>query len=402
MSVAPDAVRLFCDGVTLGIALATAGVLSARLRQRTERLALFLALITALLMSCRMLNQIWSWVGVDITVEVIVSALPVTVLLLAESLLRRHAERWIKLSALIGGATILILTLFRTEPVAGLRIPLMGIVLVVNFALVLWLLLTRDKTSLMRNENARITCLLVGFAIMIPLAAGDFWPGSPKESLDLGAIGALIGILVIVRGIGGRVSVTGFLVDLLIVATGAFGLTQVSGVIFGSEGFQMRSLATCTAALVLATIIIGQLRQQFIASGSEPLSRHLARARTDSIDSLLNDLREHRLIVSARLLEGEELGRLAAPEVLPFMEATPVASKALLERDDGRPDSLARGATLSLLTRSQMSHVVSLSISPPRLLLVEGSGFSGDVDEEADLTLLSRLAQRIQTGHRDD
>ena len=114
MSATLDPVRLFCDSIALGMALAVVGVLAAQQRQRTERLIVFLALITALLMVCRIFNQIWEWVGIDIAIEFIVSALPLAVLLLAESLVRRHAPRWMKLTALIGGTTILLLTLFRT------------------------------------------------------------------------------------------------------------------------------------------------------------------------------------------------------------------------------------------------------------------------------------------------
>ena len=401
MSATLDPVRLFCDSIALGMALAVVGVLAAQQRQRTERLIVFLALITALLMACRIFNQIWEWVGIDIAIEFIVSALPIAVLLLAESLIRRHAPRWMKLTALIGGTTILLLTLFRTEPISGLRIPLMGTVLITNFALVLWFLLTRDKTSLMRNENARITSLLVGFAFMIPLAAGDFWPLPPEESLGPGAIGALIGILVIVRGIKGRISVKGFLVDLLIVAVGSAALALSFGHLFSLEGYQTRSLAACAAALILAVLIVGQLRHQFLEAGVAPLSLYIARARLGSLDLFLKDLRGHHLIDGARLLEGDELKRIAAPEVIGFMERNPVASKAVLERTGEGSEKLERGAVLSLLTEAQMTHIVSLGLSPPRLLLVESPGFGDNAGQESDLVLLSRLAHQIEKGRSD-
>ncbi|MDP5358558.1 MAG: hypothetical protein NWR52_00140, partial [Paracoccaceae bacterium] len=118
--------------------------------------------------------------------------IPLAVLLLTEGLLRRHAPPMMK--AVIGGGAVGfgLLALWYSDSIDPARsFSLLGFQLL-GFVCSGWLVLTRDKTSLSRGENAMVVRLGLSLVLFIPLAAGDFLLLAIGLPIQFSALGVLI------------------------------------------------------------------------------------------------------------------------------------------------------------------------------------------------------------------
>ncbi len=399
---ADQIVYTFADGMAL---LCTAGlgiVLFRRHRLRAESYVLKSAIAVAALLGLRTMDRFSDAGLVNVALELVVATLPVLVLLMAESLIRRHAPVWMKLACILGSVSIGLLAILRLNLLDIVRVPAMGVVLVLCLALALGLFIFRDRGSLMTNENERVTSLLLGFVILIPFAATDFLDNRYEQLVGMGALGVLSLTLAAIRGVSGRPRLSGYLLDLSAAAGISLVLLALTGALFEVSSRQGLELWVCLMAFAIALMCFGHLRRLVRDKAMLPLSGLLAHARTGSIHEFLSDLQQHRLLKSSRLIEGDELKKDVPPEVLELLKIAPVVSRGVLEemRTKGNlpPD---RGAALSLLTAYQLTHAVNIGTAPPRILLCETTMLGSDRSEEDNLLLLSRIALLIQGSGND-
>ena len=403
MLTSVDIVKTFADSIAMVCAAGLGVVLFTRHRLRADDHVLRSAIVVAALLGLRILDRFFDAQIVNIVLELVVASLPVVALLLAESLIRRHAPVWMKFACLGAGLAIVLLAALRLDLLGAVRIPAMGIALVLSLALVLGLMVFRDRASLMANENERITSLLIGFVILIPFAATDFLDNRYEQLVGMGAIGVLSLTLAFVRGVSGRPELSGYLVDLVLALAASLVLLGLATALFDPSGRQLLELGICLMAFGLGLVCFGHLRRLAQDRGTLRLHSGLAHARMGSIHGFLEDLRRHGLLKSSHLLEGDELTENAAPELIELLASTPLVSRSILEEmhADGSitPD---RGAALSLLTAYQYTHAVSFGTSPPRILLCESTALGSDQSEEDEFRLLSRMAALIQTTNDSD
>ena len=390
-------VYAFADSVALLSAIALAIVLLRGHRLRAESYVLRNAIAIAALLGLRIADRFSDAVVINITLELVVATLPLLTLLMAESLVRKHAPVWIKLTCAGGSLAIALLAVFRLNQIDAVRIPTMGAILIVCLALVLGFVILRDRESLMANENERVASWLLGFAILIPFATTDFLDNRYDQLIGMGAIGILSLTLAIVRGVTGRPRISGYVVDLAMAIGISTVLVGVTALLTDLSSRQHLELWVAFAAFGLAIICFGHLRRLVHDGAVLPFSSVMAHARTGNIEEFLRDLKQHRLLTSSLLIEGDDLADNVAPEVLELLKNTPVVSRPVLEdmRDKGSI-SANREAALSLLTAKQMSHLVSVGISPPRILLCEAAMLGTDRVERDDLLLLSQMALLIE------
>ena len=402
MLTSVDIVTVFADGVAMVCAAGLGVVLFNRHRLRADNHVLRSAIVVAALLGLRMLNRFSDAEIVNIVLELVVASLPVVALLLAESLIRRHAPVWMKLACLSASLAIVLLAALRLDLLGAVRVPAMGMALVLSLALVLGLMVFRDRTSLMANENERITSLLVGFVILIPFAATDFLDNRYEQLVGMGAIGVLSLTLAFIRGVSGRPELPGYLVELALALVTSLILLGLTKALFDPSTRQLLELGICLMAFGMGVVCFGHLRR---LAQQDKLRLHsgLAHARMGSVHEFLEDLRRHGSLRSSHLLEGDELTENAAPEVIELLANTPIVSRSVLEemQAGGRipPD---RGAALSLLTAYQYTHAVSFGTSPPRILLCESTALGSDRSEEDEFRLLSRMAALIQAAKSSD
>ncbi len=396
-------VYAFADGVALVSVAALAIVLLQRHRLRAERYVLRNAIAIAALLGLRIIDRFSDALIVNITLELVVATLPLLTLLMAESLIRRHAPVWIKLICSAGSLAIALMSIFRLNQIDEVRIPTMGAILITCLALVLGLIILRDRRSLMANENERVASLLLGFAVAIPFATTDFLDNRYEQIIGMGAIGILCLILAVIRCVTDRPKISGYLVDLAMAAGTSTVLISVTSLLIDLSPRRHLELWVCFGAFGLALMCFGHLRRLVHDRSVLPFSSVMAHARTRNIDEFLRDLKQHRLLKSSVLIEGDELQINVAPEVLDLLKSSPVVSRPALEgwRDKGSLSANGEAA-LSLLVAQQMSHVVSIGTSPPRILLCETAMLGADRVERDELLLLSRMALLIEGSISND
>ncbi len=384
------------DAVAMITAATLAIVLAQQSKLRTEFFVVRFAIAIATLFFARISHSVLDWTATKTITYLIVASFPLLALLTAESLMRRHAARLVKLSVSGLSAVIAVLAFLNTDSLTAIRVPVIGAALIFSMLITACFVIFRDEKELLPNENARLTSLLLGFGFLIPLAATDFLIAETSAIPALSAVGAMCLLLAAVRVVCSRSSLSGYFIDITI-AVGLTIITSGVGYILTSPSpHQLGGLVLVIGTIFLAVISAGYLRG-FLRQYMDPsLSTYLARARTGSVPEFLSDLKSHRLIKSSQLLEGDDLRTAVAPEALKLLTKTAVVSRADLERIDaqGIPEQ-SESAVLSLLMTSEMTHAIQLSQVPTRILLCESVSPSGDRIEEADLLLLSRLARTI-------
>ncbi len=387
---------VFSDAVAMITAATLAIVLSQQSKLRTEFFVVRFAAAIAALFFIRIAHGVLDWAATKTITYLVVASFPLLALLTAESLMRRHAARFVKLSVAMSSLTIAVLAFVNTDGFSTARVSLIGAALILSLSITACFVIFRDAKELLPNENARLASLLLGFGFLIPLAATDFMFGETSALPALSALGAMCLLLAAIRVVCSRSSLSGYFIDITITIGLTVITSSVAYFLISPTPHQFGGLSLVLGVIFLAVICAGYLRGFLRQYMNPSLSTYLANARISTTPDFLSDLKNHRLIKSSKLLEGEELTRRVAPEAIALLSQSTLLSRADLERIDAQQTiEQPEKAVLSLLIANEMTHAIQLSQTPMKILLCESISPSGDRLEEADLLLLARLAKTI-------
>lgn len=330
-----------------------------------------------------------------------VSLLPLAMTLFAEGLLRRHVPRWTKVLA--AAATIIAfvangLRIVARDPHTLMRI---GFVVLASLAVTMLtlgiILVSRDRASISRSENALVRVCTVVTAIALPLAATDFrfdlgWP-----MVRLGTLGALLLCYTLLRQPQENVKVTRWLGDVgrLVLRAIVFGvLIAVALQTTGQE--TIGPILVLAIAVVFAFAVFDRLRDLERTTPQTALLRWLARERPASWQQFARELRALPLTADAVLLDETDLAPYdCASLVGAFPSPTVVQSLASLRAVREGSRHTARGADelSDLLERHGATHVGLLATDPIRLLIATVPELPGLRDVELALAAVVRRGQ---------
>ncbi len=127
--------------------------------------------VTILLFAARVLGPLTGLAAFDRVVLFAAALIPLSVLVLTEGLLRRHAPRWIKAPVAVGTVGFAVLALFPVTQ--GGLYALLGFQ-IAGLTAAGWLVLTREGESLSAAENRAAGRLGLSLLLLIPLAVADF------------------------------------------------------------------------------------------------------------------------------------------------------------------------------------------------------------------------------------
>jgi hypothetical protein len=335
--------------------------------------------LIALLLALRLLNSaLPSPVFVACTM-VVAAWLPLATLRLAEELVRRHAARWLKLTALAGaGAFSVLAVTFGLVWTGPAVIALALFQAVVMAAVLLHLLAERGRVSLAERRAADM--LALAFALAMPLLATDFerlFPGLPFRG---GPFAALVFVLACSRLAGAASRPLRLLGDIAI-AGGAGGIVALGAWLLAAPA----PLALGLTAAASAAAALALLAERFAdpASRDDGLLRQVSRAAPEEAAILA----AHPLLASGVPLTPAALADLpddlvGALALQPVVCASGATGNATLD-----------GAARELLGRYGASHLLRLSQSPPRFLAVSGGALDAD-RLTGELTIIARLLER--------
>ncbi len=107
-------------------------------------------------------------------------------------MLRRHAPRAVKMSAVFGAILLGLGGALGLERFATPYSLALSLFQLAGFATCAWLLASRDRGALLASENRSIGRLAVGALLVIPFVITDFQALAPDMPVRLGALGALL------------------------------------------------------------------------------------------------------------------------------------------------------------------------------------------------------------------
>ncbi len=338
-----------------------------------RRLATIYRLVAALLVSRLLIALVPDAATSLVTVIMMVVAawLPLVGLRFAEELVRRHAPRWAKLFALIGGAAFsVIASTIGFVWSAGALVALATFQAIALAMMVI--LILRNRAALSQGERASADTFLISLAATIPLALTDFHAIAPYLPVRFGAFAMLLLVLATSRLVEGADAPRKLVRDVLL-CLGGGGLAALA------SGGSPTAAAFGTALSALALLV-----ERFTRSGrsAEGLVATLARADTTDETALLAS---HPLLASGRVIEGAALSAWPQDTVT-LLARQPVVS-------DPTVDPRLRDAARDILDSFAATHLVRLPGEQPRFLAVSAGSFaSARIGDE--LTLLARLMER--------
>ena len=371
---------------SLSTAVALAAVLVARrgvapAADRSPVAARLRTLYTliGMLLALRLIN---GWVDFTIvTAALMLTAawLPLAALLLVEQLRRRHAPRLVKLGTL--GGAVFFTAVALSVGIVWPRTAIVGLAVfqaVVTLGMAGLLLISRNDLN--RLERRTSDTFLLALLLVLPLFLTDFPELFPDTPVRGGAFAALILVLATSGLIRADGSPALLLADIVTCLAGA-GLAMIGAVLLaaGEPGHSM-FVVTGAVGLMVACLVLLVERFAGIRSDSRRLIGAMARAPlSEGVDGLL---RSHPLLSSGRLVGAEMLADYPAGVVRTLARYHVIS--------DEMGDDDAREAARDLLDATAATHLLRLSVEPPRFLAVSAGGLAGETlsDELAVAAML--------------
>lgn len=385
-----DTTRMLVDGFGAIGALAVALVLWRRARRSTVQNVLLLVFgLSGLFYAFRALVRATGFEVFGALSLVLACALPLSALLLAEILLRRHAPLWIKIT--IGGGTLL--GIFAAL-LAGSGIDKafsLAIYVPCALLLVLGLIVFRRRDSLSPMENTTLNSY--GRALLATglLAVTDFGIGSPFGLSALGMLGLAY------AAAAGANAPKGWLDTIKELSLALATALILSGALLWlhrpDTWLDAASVLVVTLAALLALSVLLRLRSGGNDQQRRLFDQALANARTDTLPHFINDASRVTPLEGLILIQGDDL-KDYDPALLPqAFEGRAVMHLSSLWGAHERAD--AREQLRDLLLRHNSTHAILIGDHPLQIGLVALGGSAMLDEDERAMALFQKMAALI-------
>lgn len=310
------------------------------------------------------------------------SLLPLAALILAETLLRRHAPRLLKYAILAGAAFSLVVA--ATGPLVRDRMLDFSLLAYVGGGLVAVFLLaaTRKGEDLAPQENADVASLSRGLLVILLLLVTDFGIISP---VGLSGVGALVLAYIAASGVR---NLTGAVCDLTAVIVAAGLLSAGLLILTGSE---IVLVVAPTLAALLALAVVLRLQATSTEQRRGRFLRALAAAPSGSLATFLQTMSEQPLLSGMVVAEGAALAGYSDEGLKAAFGADPLRAATGLVADGGEGSE----QLIDLLERNACTHAVLLTASPLRIALVPAGAVRRPWDDESDLLAFQRVGSLV-------
>lgn len=388
-----DATQMLIDGFGALGALAVAVVLASRTGRTTVQNVLMLVFgLAGLFYACRALARATGIEGFGLASLVLACALPLGALLLAENLLRRHAPLLIKL--VIAGGTVVGLVAAVLAGSGMERAFSLALYVPIALALVLGLILLRDRASLAPMENAALDSY--GRALLATglLALTDFGLGSP---FGLSALGMLGLAYAAAAGASAPRRWIDALKELALAATtavllaGALLRLRPPGSVLEAGGVLAVTVSALLALSVLLRLQSGGGDQQ-----RRLFEETLATADTGDLGRFIDTASRAAPLQGLVLAEGSDL---SAYDPALLRAAFGDQTVTDLVRLDHAGSEDAREQLRDLLRRHASTHAILIGAAPLRIALIALGGATRTEEDERAMALFQRMAALVAERH---
>jgi len=384
-----DSIVDFCGAIGLCVAMMT---LYRRDRRSplTRRLLLALGIIATLFL----VRAVAWWTGsafFDRLSSLAAALIPLGALVVTEGILRRHAPRAAKLTVLLGGIMLGLGGVFGPEWFATPYVVALSLFQLAGFSICAWLLAARDRAAMMASENRNIGRLAVGALLVIPFVLTDFRSLFPDIPVRLGALGALLTVVVMLtEGGGAETRRHEFsMMALRLISSALVGLAAA----FIAPDVDVAQVIRFSAVAVAGVLTIGMMTdalRALFASQEPGVLNSVAASPAQTRDQLIAELARHSIFESARRYREADLADYDPALLRDFL-----STRQVLRQPDA-PWGLtstdpAVERMVSLLTSNSATHVIVLAHAPIDLIVLAVPVISADPATETALSLVRRL-----------
>jgi hypothetical protein len=316
---------------------------------------------------------------------------PLGALIVTEGMLRRHAPRAVKRTAVFGA---ILLGLGGALGLGDFATPYsiaLSLFQLAGLATCAWLLASRDRGTLLASENRSIGRLAVGAVLVIPFVITDFQVLAPDIPVRLGALGALLVVTAVLIATGStETRRQAILMTTLRLSSSALLGAAAASVSPDVDAAQiMRFCAIAITGVLTIGLMTDTLRALFDQQVPGVLTS-VAASPAATRDQLISELARHPIFESARRLREGELAAWDPPLLRDFLFDRRVLRRA--EAPWGRaPTDPAVERMVSLMAATSATHVMILSHDPVDLIVLAVPVISADPATETALALLRRL-----------
>jgi hypothetical protein len=387
--VIADSIVNLCGAIGLGVAMIALHRRDPR-GPLTRRLLLALG-VAALLFLVR--GVAW-WTGspwLDRLSLIPAALVPLSALIVTEGILRRHAPKAAKVTAVLGAVLLGFGGALGLERFATAYSIMLSLFQLAGFATCAWLLAMRDRSTLMASENRGIGRLAVGALIVMPFIVTDFQALAPDMPVRLGALGALLVVTaILIAGGGSETRRQGLLMTTLRLSSSALLGAAAACVSADVDAGQIVRFCAIAIAGVLTIGLMTDTLRAFFESQVPGVLTSVAASTARTRDQLIAELAGHPLFESARRYRERELAGYDPALLRDFLSTRRVLRRAEapwgLTATDPAVERLA-----SLMKANHATHAIVLAHDPVDLIILAVPVISADPATETALALVRRL-----------
>jgi hypothetical protein len=388
-NVIADSIVNLCGAI--GLSVAMIALYRRDPKSPLTRRLLFLLGVVAILFFVRGLAWWTGNVWLDWLSMIPAAMVPLGALVVTEGMLRRHAPRIVKAVAVWGAILLGLAGVLGPERLATPYSIALSLFQLAGFATCAWLLVSRERASLLASENRSIGRLAIGALLLIPFVITDFQALAPFMPVRLGALGALLVVTAVVIA-GGNTETRRQGILLTTLRLSASALLGIAAAFVSSDVDAAQIVRFCAIAIsgVLTIGLMTDTLRAFFEAQEPGVLNSVAASPAATRDQLISELARHPLFESARRLREAELSAYDPPLLRDFLShrrvlRRPQAPWGLLPTDP------AAERMLSLMAAHNATHIIILSHQPIDLIVTAVPVISADPATETALALVRRV-----------
>lgn len=384
---------LFADSIVSVAALLGLMILVTSIKRSGKdsisRRFLFSIYVIQLLLLFRVLDWITGVWIFDVLTFVTAGLIPLSMIILTEGLLRRHASRLVKLIA-VGVAVAFIPLGFLPENFAEpWRSALLLLAQLWGFTTAGYMAWTRDKASLSSAENRIIERIALSIPLIIPLVITDFRIAGFESPIRLSGVAILFMCWLTISLERSHLKNIDMLRAFITLIAGAIlaGVTISYLIETNFTGYIQISVITLSATMV-AVLYNDSISLRF-DERRESLIKHIAEGDISSSSKFLRGLQDHPLVEGALILEESDL-----------VDFDKKLLKTIFAQDALQRKTYTKKAVVSaeaehlnwLFERFNATHIIHVSNNPISLVALSMPTLAASPGAESELRAVQRMA----------
>ncbi|WP_310619451.1 hypothetical protein [Flexibacterium corallicola] len=394
-----DGTNLLVDSVISLSAFTGALVLISTLKQRSHNDYLIRRFLWVLyLISGVMLTRTIEWhTGVAsfaVVTVVIASLIPLSVLLLTEALLRRHAPLWSKWFMSVGTVILLFFALIPGTFTASIRTHFLFLLQAFSFVFAAYWVVMRDKNSLRAEENQAISRLALALIFILPLLISDFAKLNTLFPARLSGIAVLFTCWLTVTLSRAHLSHKDAFISLSFMAVITVIATWSLNVFVPLATESQLQIASMILALLMVFSLLLEAHWNWTSKRNLGLLRHAVGGSMDSLECFLRFEQPGSPFSASVILDQKDLEEFN----LGILQKV-FSDKVVLRK----PQALTKGEVSDpdkdqidwLFTKYDATHILLIGQAPLRILAVNLPDISSSPTGDLEFVVFQRIAYLI-------